>query len=591
LRLLNFNNNNMKKLITLILIACSLNGFSQVYKTVTMALDTPTNVAKLRAGTQTYNLTDTFANYTPLQDGLISGGSATIGTGSVTIDTAYYRINKVNHVSLPRTFTGISNSASGTQYYILVYGKSDNTLDTLQGVQDTIATVPTKPNGTVSINTILVGDGGVVSSIPDLSVFFPLELSISGNANDKTNIAGKGQPLSNAAGVLDEYAYGPFMSFGNTGYVAQFNANYSTGKLSFRTSNNSVFSSWQEIPTGGGGSGTVTSITPAFGFTSTTPITTTGNLTIDSGVVRTVANSFTKAETNTQIASAVSGKENALTFGYGLTRASNTITADTTSGTGLVSKTRLTGALASKLNTNGSGASLTNVVNSITGTTNQVTASASTGAVTLSLPQSINTTATPQFARIGLGGAASASTTLLTTAGTTSVSSFRMPNGVAPTTPISGDWWSLTTGLRTQTYDGTQTKDVIFDKVNNVFAGFGVGAIVTDNSGNLSVAPAADRTLSNKLSKTANYTVTLSDFGANGELVLEVDCTGGAVTITLPSLANMAGVKLMVFKVDSGINAVTISGAVNINGSSTASLATQWSSLAITGGTSVYLAR
>lgn len=230
-------------------------------------------------------------------------------------------------------------------------------------------------------------------------------------------------------------------------------------------------------------------------------------------------------------------------------------------------------------------------VSSITGTTNQVVASASTGAVTLSLPQSIATSSTPQFARLGLGVASSSSTFFNTSAGTTTQSSFRVPNGVAPTTPVSGDWWSLTTGLRTQTYDGTQTKDVIFDKVNNVFAGYGVGAIVTDNSGNLSVAPSADRTLSNKLSKTANYTVTLSDFGANGELVLEVDATAGAVTITLPSLANMTGVKLMVWKTDSSGNAVTISGAVNINGSSTASLATQWASLSITGGTSVYLSK
>jgi len=44
-------------------------------------------------------------------------------------------------------------------------------------------------------------------------------------------------------------------------------------------------------------------------------------------------------------------------------------------------------------------------VTSITGTANQVIASASTGAVTLSLPQSIATTSTPQFGRLGIGGA------------------------------------------------------------------------------------------------------------------------------------------------------------------------------------------
>lgn len=45
-------------------------------------------------------------------------------------------------------------------------------------------------------------------------------------------------------------------------------------------------------------------------------------------------------------------------------------------------------------------------VTSITGTANQVIASSPTGAVTLSLPQNIHTTATPQFARLGLGTAA-----------------------------------------------------------------------------------------------------------------------------------------------------------------------------------------
>lgn len=41
----------------------------------------------------------------------------------------------------------------------------------------------------------------------------------------------------------------------------------------------------------------------------------------------------------------------------------------------------------------------------------------------------------------------SASTALLTTAGTTSVSSLRIPHGAAPTSPVNGDMWTTTAGL------------------------------------------------------------------------------------------------------------------------------------------------
>lgn len=42
---------------------------------------------------------------------------------------------------------------------------------------------------------------------------------------------------------------------------------------------------------------------------------------------------------------------------------------------------------------------------------------------------------------------ASASTSLITTAGTTGVSSLRVPHGVAPTAPVNGDLWSTTAGF------------------------------------------------------------------------------------------------------------------------------------------------
>lgn len=58
----------------------------------------------------------------------------------------------------------------------------------------------------------------------------------------------------------------------------------------------------------------------------------------------------------------------------------------------------------------------------ITGTANQVTVTNGAGTITLSAPQDIHTGATPQFARLGLGGAAGASSLLTLTGGTVTAS-------------------------------------------------------------------------------------------------------------------------------------------------------------------------
>lgn len=48
---------------------------------------------------------------------------------------------------------------------------------------------------------------------------------------------------------------------------------------------------------------------------------------------------------------------------------------------------------------------------------------------------------------VGIGGASSASASLLTKAATTALSSVRLPHGAAPTAPVDGDMWTTTTGL------------------------------------------------------------------------------------------------------------------------------------------------
>lgn len=96
------------------------------------------------------------------------------------------------------------------------------------------------------------------------------------------------------------------------------------------------------------------------------------------------------------------------------------------------------GGVRYQLDQQGGGGGVTD----ITGTANQIIASGSTGSVTLSTPQDIHSAATPQFAKLGLGAASSASTYLNLAAGTTGISSLRIPaSGSIPSSPVDGDLW------------------------------------------------------------------------------------------------------------------------------------------------------
>lgn len=80
-------------------------------------------------------------------------------------------------------------------------------------------------------------------------------------------------------------------------------------------------------------------------------------------------------------------------------------------------------------------------------TASTASTSTTTGALILSgTDAGIGITGALNSARAGIGTSSSATTCLILAAGTTGVSSLRLPHGVAPTSPVNGDFWTTTAG-------------------------------------------------------------------------------------------------------------------------------------------------
>jgi hypothetical protein len=97
------------------------------------------------------------------------------------------------------------------------------------------------------------------------------------------------------------------------------------------------------------------------------------------------------------------------------------------------------------------------------------------------------------------------------------------------------------------------------------------------NSAALAAAYVASGLYSSVIDKSANYTVVLGDAGA----LIRVTTTSGAIAITLPAISTLPdGFKLAVVKWTGDSNAVTISrsGSDTINGATSVSIGTQYSS-------------
>jgi hypothetical protein len=549
----------MKRLILLLLMAISLNVSAQWQgASGTWQKNTVQNQWRFNAG-----LNGIFAPYdvfAKIEDGLISGGEATLGSGSVTIDTALYRINGTNYTSLPRTFTGIANSPSGTQYYLVVYGQIGGTLDTLSGVRDSVLVLPTLPANTEAVNTIIVGSGGVISATPDLSGFAPKDGTGAfgnWNINAATSSSSFNSTLWNSQkfnGSLNT-DINTFMAYDLTfdewrpASISMVKAVLAPDTTIYRLVANSysLASGQPRLVSGtniktvnsnsllGSGNisvGTVTSVSSlTLGTTGTDLNSSVTNSTTTPVITLNVPNASAtnRGALTSSDWSLFNGKENALTFSAPLSRSVNTISipAATTSVSGHLTSTDWN-TFNNKQNTISFGA--------IGSTPNANGASIASSVITL------------QPANASFGG--------IVTTGTQTFSGLKTFSTSPQITTVTASTSNYRLATRNQTSGALEEIDL--GTIN--------GALVYEGSGKtISVAPAADRTTANSISISANRTLTLSDFGSNGQVYIFANTTSASVTITLPNASTMVGLEVTVIKTTAS-NSTIVQGNANING-------------------------
>lgn len=531
-------------------------------------------------------LKDSLKNYAQIQDGLISGGEATLGVGSVTIDTAIYRINKVQYTSFNTVFSGIANSPSGTQYYLVVYGEIGGTLDTISGARDTIAVLPTIPANTVKINTILVGDGGVESATPDLSGF---ALKDGTGAYGNWNINALSSSLSFDTRFWKGQAFsdslntdlGNLLIYDNT-FLSWRPTTFEQlkDKIGYASSLDSgllkkedwiTFNSKQDLltnPITGTGTRTINTL-PKFG--SNTNQIQNSNISDDGSTV--LVNSDLRVISNTGVAARFEANSSDAQFRLINTASGGIIysfgsgTPSAGAGQGLYIFDETNAAARFKINANGNvGIGITN-------------------------PTSLlHVNGLARATGFGAGIAPSANHYLTTAANTSTIGSWLWtPSSTDYTGTVSGTFYNNANELKF--YDGTisGTNRLVKLRNNQSLSGSGTVGVISNNAGDISTVPIADRLIAGEVQTSANRTLTLTDFGTNGTLTVYCNTTGGDVTITLPSVSDMRYLEVTIIKVTAGNN-VIISGSANINGSASISESAQYKSYTlVSNGTQYYI--
>lgn len=307
---------------------------------------------------------------------------------------------------------------------------------------------------------------------------------------------------------------------------------------------------------GGGGSGTVTSITPAFGFTSATPITTSGTLTVDTtSAVRSFLNSYSK----TQVQGFLSAKQVTLVSATNI---------KTINGSSILGSGDLVVSGGTNYWTQASGALNPTAFERL------VISGAYSGAYSILAVNSSNTGAISAVANSGTGVginavAADNMAATFTNTGTTSNSpTIRAYNN-------SGN----ANGFIAKFLSGSGSAvSVSGIDVNGLYK------YDTDQILNYTDRTAPDWGNVKKLtasypylSKTASYTVLSTDWANTNTLTIIVDATAGNVVITLPTASTVAGKIIMVKRMDNSANTLTVNGGgTNIDGTSTVAVSMQY---------------
>mgnify|MGYP003344750567 CR=1 FL=1 len=145
-----------------------------------------------------------------------------------------------------------------------------------------------------------------------------------------------------------------------------------------------------------------------------------------------------------------------------------------------------------------------------------------------------------------------------TVASTAGTSGFRLPHGVAPTSPSNGDTWSTTTGM--------------FMRVSSVTRQFADLDSTQTLASKTLTTPICNGIRMTVVTQTSAYTATTS--------VSTILCsaTTAAFTVTLPTSVGNSGLVYRIKKIDSSANAITIAttSSQTIDGALTYSLPTQW---------------
>lgn len=578
----------MKRILTILFLMAGLTAFGQTYKTTTSVLNDSTTL--FRSGTYTANLDNRYAK---IEDGLISGGAATTNGDSLMVASGVARINSTNISFTGRTFADIAPSGVGLTRILIIYANTSGTLDSIAGAQSNNPVEPTIPSNTIRVVTVSVSDAGLGVPTVDLSGYAKLVggNSFSGNQilNDtlffikntdewKQYILGNtdtpsGDLVFQSGDNGDEgFVFKTFAPASITGYTdstffkikhpqieLHLNSKF-YGKAEYNTDLSGTYTNRSFIDKGYAD----LTYNPLLGYTPYNPVSYPVNLggeTLQSTSNRgnEIIRNISSVEPDYLILKNTQINPGKLAFG---------VHGSSSYGYIQSSRESLTynNPLAIQPNGGNLGVGITN-------------------------PTSLlHVNGLARATGFGAGIAPSANHYLTTAANTSTIGSWLWtPSSTDYTGTVSGTFYNNANELKF--YDGTisGTNRLVKLRNNQSLAGSGTVGVISNNSGDISTVPIADRLISGEVQTSANRTLTLTDFGTNGTLTVYCTTSGGDVTITLPSVSDMRYLEVTIIKVTSGNN-VIISGSANINGSASISESAQYKSYTlVSNGTQYYI--